>query len=71
MRKRTWYKKYIGYCFNDGGAEVILEDVCYFEDENGNIDRTGYDLYYPATGKRTIVGYSEFMRIRNQTHLPK
>lgn len=40
-RKRVWYAKYIGYCFTDNGKEVILEDVFYWEDENGKNQRTG------------------------------
>ena len=40
-RKRVWYAKYIGYCFTDNGKEVILEDVFYWEDENGKNKKTG------------------------------
>ena len=61
-----WYEKYVGYCFTDNGQEVILEDV--FRYENG---KTGYQLYCPATNKRVLVDYQEFMRVRKQTDLPR
>lgn len=68
--KRAWYEKYIGYCFNDDGKEVILDGICCFQDENGKNKRTAYELYYPATNESVIVDYKEFMRIRKQTNLP-
>lgn len=70
-RTRTWYAKYIGYCFSDDGQEVILEDIFYFEDENGKNQRTGYQLYYPATDERVLTDLTEMKRIANQTNLPK
>lgn len=71
MARRTWYEKYIGYCFTDNGQEVILEDVFYWEDENGRNKRTGYQLFYPATGRTVMTDYSGFMQIRKQTCLPR
>ena len=70
-RKRVWYAKYIGYCFTDNGKEVILEDVFYWEDENGKDKKTGYQLYYPETNKRVLTDLSEMKRIARQTVLPK
>lgn len=69
-RKRTWYEKYIGYCFTDNGREVILEDVFYFEDENGKNKRTGYQIYYPDTNERIMTDLSGFRPIARQTWLP-
>lgn len=66
--KRTWYKKYIGYQFADGG---ILEDVFRFEDENGKPTSTAYQMYYPETGKRCIMDYKVFKEIAHQTCLPR
>lgn len=64
--KKQWYEKYIGYCFNDNGREVILDDVYEYED-----GRKCYEMHYPDTGEGFITGYREFMRIRKQTDLPK
>lgn len=64
-RKRIWYAKYIGYCFNDDGQEVVLEDVFRWED-----GRTGYELRYPKTGKRVLTDLGEMRRIARQTNLP-
>ena len=69
-RKRVWYEKYIGYCFTDNGREVILEDVFYWEDENGKNKRTGYQIYYPDTGERIMTDLSGFSPIAKQTWLP-
>ena len=71
MAKRTWYEKYIGYCFTDNGRECILEDVFYWEDENGRNKRTGYQMFYPDTEEVLFTDYSGFMQIRKQTCLPK
>ena len=71
MAKRTWYEKYIGYCFNDNGREAILNDVFYWEDENGKNRRTGYEMYYPKTNEWSLIGYKQFMEIKKQTCLPK
>ena len=70
-RKRVWYAKYIGYCFTDNGKEVILEDVFYWEDENGKNKKTGYQLYYPETNERVLTDLLEMKRIARQTVLPK
>ena len=67
-RERKWYSKYIGYQFADGG---ILEDVFYFTDDNGKPAGTGYEMYYPETGKYTIMGYAAFKKIADSTVLPK
>ena len=71
MARRRWYEKYIGYCFNDNGKEVVLEEVFYWVDENGKKKGTGYEMFYPATGMRVVMDYNSFMRIRNQTCLPR
>lgn len=70
-RRRAWYAKYIGYCFTDNGKEVILEDVFYWEDENGKSKRTGYQLYYPDANSRVFTDLSEMRRIAMQTNLPR
>ena len=70
-RKRVWYAKYIGFCFNDNGEEVVLKDIFYWEDENGKNKRTGYELHYPATNKYVYADLSEMRRIAKQTNLPR
>lgn len=67
-RKRTWYTKYIGYQFADGG---ILKDVFFFEDDNGKVTGTGYEMYYPDTKKSTVMDYKTFKAIADSTALPK
>lgn len=69
---RTWYKKYIGYCFNDkDGNEVILIDIFYFEDE-GKITGTGYEVHYPETDITEVMDLATFRNeIVKYTVLPK
>lgn len=62
---RQWYEKYIGYCFNDNGTEVILKDVFNYED-----GRRGYELHEPKTGRWYITDYSVFKKIAKQNDLP-
>lgn len=69
-RKRTWYEKYIGCCFNDNGREVVLTGVFYYEDDNGKIAGTGYELHY-KDGEDVICDYKVFKSIVDQTNLPK
>lgn len=64
--RRGWYEKYIGYCFNDGGEEVILDDIYNYED-----GRLCFEMHYPKSGKRFITDYRGFMAIRKQTVLPR
>ena len=64
--KKQWYEKYIGYCFNDNGKEVILEDIFSYEDS-----RKGYQLFEKETNKRYITDYQTFKTIAKQTNLPK
>lgn len=71
MRTRTWFAKYIGYCFSDNGKEVVLKDVFYWEDENGKNRRTGYELYYPAEKRTILTDLTEMRRIAQQTVLPR
>ena len=68
MAKRTWYTKYIGYCFNDkNGHEVVLTDVFYYED-----GRTGYECHDKTTGKEFVCDLKVFRNeIVNYTNLPK
>ena len=66
-RSRTWYKKYIGYMFSDGG---ILQDVFYYE-ENGKRTGTGYEMYYPDKNTTCIMDYATFKQIADATDLPK
>lgn len=67
-RARTWYKKYIGYQFGDGG---ILKDVFFYEDDNGKPAGTGYEMYYPESKKSCVMDYKTFKRIADATDLPK
>jgi len=71
QRARVWYAKYIGYSFNDEGKEVILRDVFYWEDETGKSKCTGYELYYPESGRTVFTDISEMRRIARQTKTPR
>lgn len=64
--RRGWYEKYIGYCFNDNGKEVILDDVCKYED--GHLC---FFMHERETGKAFNADYKVFMEIRRQTNLPR
>lgn len=67
--RREWYEKYIGYCFTDNGKEVILEDVCIYED-----GRKCYELSEKqddGTYRRYITDYQSFKLIAKQTSLPR
>ena len=72
MRTRTWYAKYIGYCFNDkDGREAVLTDIFYFEDE-GKITGTGYEVHYPDTDKYITMDLGSFRKnIVQYTNLPR
>lgn len=72
-RQRTWYKKYIGYCFCDkDGQEVVPTDIFYYEDEKGRITSTGYEVHYPKTDKWAIMDLTAFREtIVKYTNLPK
>lgn len=66
---KQWYEKYIGYCFNDNGKEVILNDITEYED-----GRKCYDLsekQEDGTYKNYITDYQTFKLIAKQTALPK
>ena len=72
MRTRTWYKKYIGYCFNDkDGREVVLTDIFYYEDD-GKITGTGYEVHYlddDTYHNMDLASFREY--IVKYTNLPK
>lgn len=70
-RSRKWYEKYIGYCFNDNGREVVLEDIFYYEDEKGKITGTAYQMRYTDNNETFDCGYQVFKEIADQTILPK
>lgn len=70
-RSRKWYEKYIGYCFNDNGREVVLEDIFYYEDENGKITGTAYQMRYTDNNESFDCDYQVFKKIADQTNLPK
>lgn len=70
-RSRKWYEKYIGYCFNDNGREVILEDIYYYENENGKITGSAYEMRYVDNGETFNCDWEVFKEIANQTNLPK
>ena len=72
MRNRTWYAKYIGYCFNDkDGNEAVLTDIFYFEDE-GKITGTAYEVHYPKTDETSIMDLKSFRNnIVKYTSLPR
>ena len=65
-KHREWYEKYIGYCFNDNGVEVILEDILTYEDGS-----KCYQVRRADNGRRSICPYSVFKDIAKQTRLPK
>lgn len=71
MRQHKWYEKYIGYCFNDNGREVVLEDIFYYEDDNGKISGTGYEMRYTDNNESFICDYKVFKDIIGQTDLPR
>ena len=66
MKRKQWYEKYIGYCFNDNGREVILDDV--FEYEDG---RKCFEWHYTDDGSSFICDWKVAREIKNQTNLPK
>lgn len=70
-RSRKWYEKYIGYCFNDNGREVVLQDIFYYENENGKITSTAYEMKYTDTNEVFTCDYKVFREIAKQTNLPK
>lgn len=69
MKKKQWYEKYIGYCFNNNGKETILNDIYVYED-----GRKCYDLsekQKDGTYNNYICDYKTFKEIVKQTVLPK
>lgn len=60
------YEKYIGYCFNDYGKEVVLESIIEYTD-----GCCGYEIYYSKEKDRSVVNLKTFRKIAQQTVLPK
>lgn len=63
-KKKQWYEKYMGYCFNYDGREVVLEDVYEYEDGRKCFQFSSQDGDF-------ICDYKLMKYIKNQTVLPK
>lgn len=72
-RERKWFERLIGYEFNYNGRGIILLDIFYYEDENGKITGTGYEMKWSDDTEDYgfICDYATFKEYISQTDYPK